>query len=79
VDASFEVISEVTNIETIAVGGSIRDLPRLRRTYGPGRWRKLKGIALIRLRSGNVRKAELHWYEAHGIGKKEVKRKRYLD
>ena len=54
-------------------------LARLRRQYGPGRWRKLKGIALIRLASGRVRQAELHWYEAHGIGRKEVKRKRYLD
>jgi hypothetical protein len=51
----------------------------LQRRYGRGRWRKLKGIALIRDASGSLRRAELHWYEAHGIGKKEVKRKRYLD
>ncbi|HEV8641608.1 MAG TPA: hypothetical protein VGV13_10975 [Methylomirabilota bacterium] len=75
----FEIVGEITEIETIAAGRRIRDLPRLRRLYGPGRWRKLKGVALVRLRSGTIRKAELHWYEAHGIGKKEIKRKRYLD
>lgn len=77
--ASFEIIGEITGIEIIAVGSSIRDIARLRKRYGPGRWRKLKGIAMIRLRSGRIRQAELHWYEAHGIGKKEIKRKRYLD
>lgn len=76
---SFEIVGEVTEIEPIAVGRSIRELPRLRRQYGGGRWRKLKGVALIRLRNGQVRRAELHWYEAHGIGRKEMKRKRYLD
>ena len=50
-----------------------------RRLYGRGRWRKLKGVALVRLRSGALRRAELHWYEAHGIGRKEIKRKRYVD
>ncbi|MBI2503515.1 MAG: hypothetical protein HYW07_09840 [Candidatus Latescibacteria bacterium] len=75
----FEVISEITQIEPIAVGSAIRDLARLRRLYGPGRWRKLKGVALIRLRDGIIRRAELHWYEAHGIGRKEIKRKCYLD
>jgi hypothetical protein len=54
-------------------------LERLRKLYGKGRWRKMKGIALIRIASGRVRKAELHWYEAHGIGRVEVKRKRYLE
>ena len=76
---NFEIISEITDIDTIAVGSSIRDIARLRRRYGKGRWRKLKGIARLRLRSGRVRLAELHWYEAHGIGKREMKRKRYLD
>lgn len=75
----FEIISEITNIETIAVGNSIRDLRRLRKQYGRERWRKMKGIALVRLRNGKVREVELHWYEAHGIGRKEFKRKRYLD
>jgi hypothetical protein len=65
--------------ETIAVGGSIRDLRRLMESYGDGRWRKLKGVALVKLRNGRVRRVELHWYEAHGIGKKDFKIKRYLD
>jgi hypothetical protein len=68
----FELVGDVTDIETIATASGIRELPRLRRLYGKGRWRKMKGVARIRL-------AELHWYEAHGIGKKEFKRKRYLD
>jgi hypothetical protein len=75
----FDIIGEITDIETIAVGSRIRDIKRLREQYGKGRWGKLKGIARIRLRSGRVRLAELHWYEAHSIGKKEIKRKRYLD
>jgi hypothetical protein len=75
----FEIVGEITQVETIAVGTRIRDLARLRRLYGRGRWRKLKGLALVRLRTGRIRKAELHWYEAHGIGKKEIKRKRYVD
>jgi hypothetical protein len=76
---SFEIIGEITEIEVIAASSSIHELARLRRQYGRGRWRKLKGIAYIRLVSGRVRLAELHWYEAHGIGRKEIKRKRYLD
>jgi hypothetical protein len=76
---NFEIIGEITGVETIAVGASIRDLKRLRKQYGRGRWRKLKGVARIRLRSGRIRLAELHWYEAHGIGRKEIKRKLYLD
>lgn len=75
----FEIIGEVSAIEIIAVGRSIRDLPRLRRSYGSGRWRKMKGIARVRLADGTIRTAELHWYEAHGIGKRDLKRKRYLD
>jgi len=75
----FEVISEITNVEIIAVGESIRELARLRKQYGEGRWRKLKGFAMILFPDGRIRKAELHWYEAHGIGKVEFKRKRYLD
>ena len=76
---SFEIISEIYDIETIAVSSSIRDLSRLRRLYGRGRWRKMKGIATVQLKSGRIRIAELHWYEAHGIGRREIKRKRYLD
>ena len=75
----FEIVSAIERVETIATGRRIRDLPRLRRLYGRGRWRKLKGVAMIRLRSGTLRQAELHWYEAHGIGRKEIKRKRYVD
>jgi hypothetical protein len=75
----FKIISEITNIEVIAIGDAIRDIARLKKSYGLGRWRKLKGIAMVRLSSGRIRRAELHWYEAHGIGKKEIKRKRYLD
>jgi hypothetical protein len=76
---SFEIISEITDIEVIATGSAIRDRTRLRKQYGQGRWRKLKGIARVRLSSGRIRLVELHWYEAHGIGKKEIKRKKYLD
>jgi len=76
---NFEIISEITDIEPIAVNNDIRDIQRLRKAYGKGKWRKLKGVALIRLASGRIRCAELHWYEASGIGRKEVKRKRYLD
>ncbi len=75
----FEIVGEITNVETMAVGTRIRELPRLEKLYGTGRWRKMKGEALIRLPSGRVVRTELHWYEAHGIGRKELKRKRYLD
>jgi hypothetical protein len=75
----FEIVGEIRDVRVIAAGSSIRDLARLRKLYGLGRWRKLKGIATVRLTGGRLRLAELHWYEAHGIGKKEVKRKRYLD
>ena len=75
----FEIIGSIENIETIAAGGRIREIMRLRKQYGSGRWRKLKGIARIRLTNGNIRKAELHWYEAHGIGKKKMKIKQFLD
>ena len=64
---------------TIAVEGGIRELDRLRRAYGLARWRKLKGVALVRLADGAVRRVELHWYEAMGIGKKDLKIKRLLD
>jgi len=75
----FEVIGPIARIEIIAIGNSIREIGRLRRVYGPGRWRKLKGMGLIRLSDGFVGQAELHWYEAHGIGKKEMKIKRLLE
>jgi hypothetical protein len=75
----FDILGDITELETIATGRGIRDLRRLQRSYGKGRWRKMKGTARIRLRSGDVRVAEIHWYEAHGIGKREFKRKGYLD
>ncbi len=75
----FEITSEITDIETIAVGNSIREIARLRKQFGAGRWRKMKGVATVRLRNGRIRKVELHWYEAHGIGKRKMKIKRYLD
>ncbi len=74
----FSIIGPVRDVQTIAAGTSIRDLPRLRRRYGRGRWRKRKGIATVRLDDGFVGEAELHWYEASGIGKKETKIKRLL-
>ena len=75
----FEIIEKVTDVETIAVGSGIRDIWRLQKRYGVGRWRKLKGIAEVRLGSGRICKAEVHWYEAHGIGRKKMKLKRILD
>ena len=75
----FEVIGSIEDVETIAVGGRIREIMRLRRQYGSGRWRKLKGIACVRLATGHVQRAEVHWYEAHGIGRRKMKIKRFLD
>ncbi len=75
----FEIIGKIEVIEVIAVGKSIRVLPYLQKAYGHGRWRKLKGIAHVKLPNGNIRTVELHWYEAHGIGRKDIKIKYYLD
>ena len=75
----FEIIGEVTHVETFAAGSSIREVARLRKLYGRGRWRKRKGIARVRVEDGAVRLAEVHWYEAHGIGRKEFKIKRYIE
>ena len=75
----FEIIGEIESIESIAIGTSIRDIARLRKRYGTGRWRKLKGKATVRLRSGVMHRAEIHWYEAHGIGKVKLKIKQFLD
>ena len=75
----FDIIDNITEIQTIATGSGIRELDRLRKMYGHGNWRKMKGITRIRLPSGRIRLAELHWYEADGIGKKEIKRKKYLE
>jgi hypothetical protein len=76
---NFEIIGEIEEIETFATGRGIRELARLNRIYGRGRWRKRKGRATIRLEDGIERIAELHWYEASGIGRKEYKIKQYLD
>ena len=75
----FEILGDIADAETIATGSSIREVARLRKFYGRGRWRKRKGIAQVRLESGEVRLAEIHWYEAHGIGRKEFKIKHYID
>jgi len=75
----FDVVEEVTHVQTIAAGRRIRQFERLKKLYGKGRWRKMKGEALIRLASGQLRRAELHWSEAHGVGKRNIKFKRYLD
>ena len=74
----FTIIGEIANIETFATGSGIRELARLRRQYGRGRWRKRKGIAKVRLADQTIQTAEVHWYEASGIGKKEFKIKYFL-
>jgi hypothetical protein len=76
---NFQVVGRIENVETIAVRHSIRILEFLQREYGRGRWRKLKGTATVLLEDGTIRQAEVHWYEAHGIGKRQMKIKRYLD
>ena len=75
----FQVIGEISDIEIIAVGSKIRVLEFLRTEYGSGRWRKLKGIATVQLADGSIRRAEVHWFEAHGIGRKKMRIKRFLD
>ena len=74
----FQLVSDITGIRIIASGSAIRERNRLRKVYGPGRWRKLAGHAIVRLHDGSLHTAELHWYEAHGIGKRELKLKRLL-
>ena len=78
-DIDFELFGEITDAETIAVGPSIRELGQLRARVGHGRWRKRRGVANVRLSDGTIRLAEVHWYEAHGIGRVRMKIKRYLD
>jgi len=75
----FTIISDITEVETIAINRGIREVARLRKQYGRGRWRKRKGIATVRLADGTARTAELHWYEAAGSGQQEYKIKRFLD
>jgi len=73
-----EILGDLTDVETIATGSGIREVARLRKRYGHGRWRKRKGNAEVRLGSGEIVRAEVHWYEATGIGKREFKIKRLL-
>ena len=75
----FEIIGNIEAIEIIAVGSKIRVLTYLQKVHGRGRWRKLKGVASIKIPNGKIRRVELHWYEAHGIGRNDIKIKKYLD
>ena len=75
----FEILERFSRVATFAVGIRIREIKRLRRAYGLGRWRKRKGVARVKLSDGTIRRVELHWYEATGIGRYEFKIKRYLD
>jgi len=76
---TFEIIDKIINIEIIAIGSKIREIAKLREEFGQGRWRKLKGETTVRLLNGRIRRVEVHWYEAHGIGKRKTKIKGYLD
>ena len=74
-----EVLGKIEDVEVIAVGKAMRELPRLRKCYGKGRWKKMKGVATARLPHGRIGRVEIRWYEAHGIGRMEMKLKRYMD
>ena len=78
-EMDFDLLGDIEEIETMAVNLSIRERQRLKSRFGGHRWRKLKGVALVRFPNGEVRRAELHWYEAHGIGRRDLKIKRYLE
>ncbi len=75
----FEVLGTISDIEIIAVNRSVRILALLEKRYEKGRWRRLKGVANVRLNDGTIHLAEVHWFEAHGIGKKKMRIKRYLN
>ena len=75
----FEIVGRIAHVEVIASGSGVRIRRFLRKAYGPGRWRKLKGTALVRLPNGALRRVELHWYEAQGIGRRDVKIKQFLE
>jgi hypothetical protein len=79
VEKDFKIVGGIAETEIIAIGRRIRELPALQKSFGRGRWRKLKGVATVILSDGTIRLAEVHWYEAHGIGKVRMKIKRYLD
>ena len=74
----YEIVGTIEHIETIAIGSGIRDIIRIREQYGPGRWRKMKGVARVRFANGSLGVAELHWYEAQGVGRRKMKIKRIL-
>ena len=76
---TFEIIGKVADVERMAVSGSIRDIEKLREQFGPGRWRKLKGRATVKMADESIRVAEVHWYEADGVGRRRMKIKRFLD
>ena len=78
-EMDFELLGDIRDIEIMAVNLSIRERQRLKSRFGGRRWRKLKGVALVRFPNGEVRRAELHWYEAHGVGRRKMKIKRVLD
>ena len=75
----FHVLGDIRDIELIAANLSIRERKNLKIRFGGRRWRKLKGVALVRFPNGEVHAAELHWYEAHGVGRRKMKVKRVLD
>jgi hypothetical protein len=75
----FEIVGDITNVQVIATGQGIRRLKTLRKRHGGRRWHKLKGDATVRLANGSIRRAEVHWYEAHGVGKRGLKIKSFLD
>ena len=75
---TYEILGEISAVETFATGTAIREIGRLRKIYGRGRWRKRKGIARVRLADGSIHQVEIHWYEASGIGRKEFKIKRFI-
>jgi hypothetical protein len=75
----FRILGEIVNVETFATGSGIHEIARLRKRYGRGRWRKRKGTAEIELPGGEIVLAELHWYEAAGVGRREYKIKRLLE
>jgi hypothetical protein len=75
----FKILGDISNAETIATGSGIREIARLRKIYGRGRWRKRKGVAQVCLEDGTIAQAEIHWYEATGIGKREYKIKQFIE
>jgi len=77
-DSRLKIVGTITNIECIAAGSGVHDLRRLYKAYGKARWRKLKGVARVQLPDGEICLAEVHWYEAHGIGRRQMKIKRLL-